>query len=76
MLENRTTFLDWDRQIMGPIFDEKGVEQGGVNSDHFYKIFGKDQLRICQASNFGVSINIYIISKQEWFCDILDRLSR
>ena len=36
-LESRDTFLDWNKKIMGPIHDEKGVEQGGVNSDHFYK---------------------------------------
>ena len=61
-LENRATYLDWDRQIMGPILDEKGVEQGGVNSDYYYKIFGKDQITICQASGFGVSINGLVTS--------------
>ena len=28
-LENRQTFIDWDGQLMGPISDEQGGEQGG-----------------------------------------------
>ena len=43
-LEHRTTFIDTDRQFMGTIKDQKGIEQGGVNSDHYYKIHAKDQL--------------------------------
>ena len=31
-LEARTTFVEWDKQLMGPIVDEQGVEQGGINS--------------------------------------------
>ena len=27
---------EWDRQLMGPIADRIGVEQGGVSSDIFY----------------------------------------
>ena len=27
-LENRITFCEWDKQLMGPIHDEQGVEQG------------------------------------------------
>ena len=26
---NRITFCEWDKQLMGPINDEQGVEQGG-----------------------------------------------
>ena len=37
-LENRTTFCQWDGQLMGPISDQRGVEQGGPNSSDFYKI--------------------------------------
>ena len=61
-LENRNTYLDWDKKIMGPIYDEKGVEQGGVNSDHYYKIFGKEQLSLSQDSNLGVSLHGITIS--------------
>ena len=49
-LRSRTTFLDWDKSIMGPIADERGLEQGSVNSSDFYKIFGKDQLDSAQQS--------------------------
>ena len=41
-LGNRQTYLDWNGQLMGPILDEQGVEQGGINSSDFYKIFGKE----------------------------------
>ena len=39
---------------MGPIKDERGLEQGGVNSSDFYKIFGKEQLTMAQDSGLGV----------------------
>ena len=61
-LFNRATYLDWGRKIMGPIADEKGVEQGGVNSDYYYKIFSKEQLTICQDSNMGVSVHGIVTS--------------
>ena len=48
--------VDWDRQLMGPIQDEKGVEQGGSNSGEFYKIFGKTQLTLAQSSKLGVKL--------------------
>ena len=47
---------------MGPIYDEKGVEQGGVNSDHYYKIFGKEQLLVSQGSCLGVAMRDITIS--------------
>ena len=43
---------------MGPIIDECGLEQGGVNSSDFYKIFGKEQLATAQLSELGVRIEI------------------
>ena len=50
-LESRAAFLDWNKQIMGSIKDQKGVKQGGVNSDHFYEILGNEPLSISQKSN-------------------------
>ena len=47
---------------MGPIIDECGLEQGGVNSSDFYKIFGKEQLATAQLSELGVKIGNLIIS--------------
>ena len=61
-LSNRSTCLEWDKQLVGPIMDECGVEQGGVNSSEFYKIFGKDQLSNAQDSELGVSMNNVVIS--------------
>ena len=43
-LENRQTVLDYNGNLMGPIRDEQGLEQGGKNSSEYYKIFGKEQL--------------------------------
>ena len=36
-LDNRTTYCQWEDQLMGPISDELGVEQGGPNSSEFAK---------------------------------------
>ena len=49
-VSHRQTVLDWDTNLMGPIHDELGLEQGGVNSSDFYKIFGKEQLELAQKS--------------------------
>ena len=43
-LENRRTLIEWEENMMGPIIDESGLEQGGVPSSDFYKIYGKEQL--------------------------------
>ena len=55
-LAGRKTFAEWDKQIMGPIHDELGVEQGGVNSGDFYKIYAKSQLQMAQSSQLGVKL--------------------
>ena len=61
-LGNRRTFIDWSGNLMGPIEDEQGLEQGGVNSSDFYKIFGKEQLTSAQDSKLGVEIGNLTIS--------------
>ena len=55
-LENRTTFCQWDGQLMGPIRDQLGVEQGGPNSSEFYKIYNNEQLSSAQQSGLGIPI--------------------
>ena len=55
-LKSRLTYIEWDKQIMGPIYDMLGVEQGGPNSGDYYKIFGKQQLADDQASGLGVPL--------------------
>ena len=61
-LENRKTFIDWDGQLMGPISDERGLEQGGPNSTDFYKIFGEEQLSTAQLSSLGIQLGDLTIS--------------
>ena len=61
-LSGRQTVVEWDRQMMGPILDQQGLEQGGVNSSDFYKIFGKEQLSLAQNSQLGVPLPISTIS--------------
>ena len=61
-LKNRRTHCDWDSNLMGPIFDTLGVEQGGVNSDNYYKLTNNEQLSIAQKSELGVVMNDITIS--------------
>ena len=43
-IDNRVTYIEWDKTLMGPINDEQGVEQGGPNSTEEYKIYNNEQL--------------------------------
>ena len=43
-LSNRTTYCQWEDQLMGPIYDDCVVEQGGPNSSEFYKIYNNEQI--------------------------------
>ena len=61
-LSNRETILDWDGVLMGPISDEQGLEQGGLNSSEFYKIFAKEQLTSAQKSKLGVRMKNLTVS--------------
>ena len=56
-LENRITFCEWNKILMGPIHDELGVEQGGVNSSDYYKIINNEQLSVPQDTDFGVNLS-------------------
>ena len=55
-LLNRITFCEWDHKLMGPIYDQHGLEQGGCNSSDLYKIYNNDLLSLLQQSNQGVHI--------------------
>ena len=55
-LVSRKTYPEWNKTLMGPINDEVGVEQGGVNSGDFYKIYAKNQLQMAQDSKLGVKL--------------------
>ena len=67
-LAARETVVEWNGSLMGPINDEQGLEQGGINSSEFYKIFGKEQLTVAQNSNLGVPLstaNIFAIREAD-----------
>ena len=56
-LHRRCTYLDWNKQIMGPILDEFGLEQGGPNSGDFYKLYNNDLLKTTQKSEQGIKLD-------------------
>ena len=41
---------------MGPVIDEHGVEQGGINSSNFYKLYNNELLETLQKSCQGVQM--------------------
>ena len=56
-LENRQTFLEYQKRFAGPITDSCGLEQGGVSSSDFYKLYNNPQLSFPQASKLGVDMS-------------------
>ena len=61
-LEHRSTFVDWNGVLMGPIDDERGLEQGGINSSDLYKIYAREHLDLAQQSCLGVQMHDVTIS--------------
>ena len=61
-LQNRQTYIEWDGSVMGPILDQCGLEQGGVSSSDFYKIFSRDQLAMAQDSRLGAPLGNLLVS--------------
>ena len=61
-LENRVTFLEWEKILMGPVKDTSGVEQGGTYSSDQYKLYNNEQFTTAQESKFGVDIGPLSIS--------------
>ena len=55
-LKSRRTFCEYDKQMMGPILDTKGVEQGGIASSDKYKLYNNEQGTSAQNSNLGVTL--------------------
>ena len=53
-LLNRITFCEWEQKLMGPIYDQHGLEQGGCNSSDLYKVYNNDLLKLLQRSEQGV----------------------
>ena len=55
-LSNRKAIIEWNKELLMLIFDEQGVEQGGIKSGELYKIYNNEQLKVSQASPFGINI--------------------
>ena len=55
-LESRKTFLEWNHQVLGPINDELGFEQGGISSGDFYTLYNSQQLTSGQEARLGIDI--------------------
>ena len=47
---------------MGPINDEQGLEQGGVNSSDHYEIYAREQLHLAERSKLGVKLGNLVVS--------------
>ena len=59
-LRNRLTYIEWDKQLMGPIMDTMGVEQGVWASDRIYRLVNNEQLHTAQQSELGVDIGLVV----------------
>ena len=55
-LSNRVTVIEWDKELLGPINDEQGLEQGGCISSDGYKMYNNDLLKLLQESHQGVQL--------------------
>ena len=53
-LANQLTYCYWEGQLMGPLCNELGVEQGGPNSGDHYKLYNNEQLTEAQDSGLGL----------------------
>ena len=61
-LSNRTTYCDFDDQLMGPILDTRGLEQGGILSSEAYKLYNNEQAITAQRSGLGASLGFTMVS--------------
>ena len=55
-LSNRETFCDYNKELMGPILDVRGLEQGGISSSDEYKLYNNEQVVFAQISGLGVTL--------------------
>ena len=61
-LGNRLTYCEWTKELMGPIRDLLGVEQGGINSDRLYKLANNCQIKVAQESKLGIDMGSMVAS--------------
>ena len=55
-LHNRHTFCEFNHQLMGPILDRRGLEQGGIYSSDAYKIYNNEQTISSHQSSLGAFV--------------------
>ena len=55
-LKNRKTICEWQKTLMGPIEDAWGLEQGGINSSEFFKVYNNEQITSANQSELGVPL--------------------
>ena len=61
-LSHRETYCDYNKELMGPIRDVRGLEQGGISSSDEYKIYNNEQAIFAQLSSLGVTLGNRTIS--------------
>ena len=57
-LSSRKTYCEFDKTLMGPIHDTRGLEQGGISSSDLYKLYNNEQAQTAQNSGLGVSLDM------------------
>ena len=60
-LRNRLMFVEWDKQMMGPFRDTRGVEQGGCASDRIYRLVNNEDLEVAHRSELGVDLGLALV---------------
>ena len=53
---------NFDDQLMGPILDTRGLEQGGILSSEAYKLYNNEQAITAQRSGLGASLGFTTVS--------------
>ena len=61
-LGSRKTYCEFNKTLMGPIIDVRGLEQGGISSSDEYKLYNNEQAKVSQASGLGVTMRGSTIS--------------
>ena len=68
-LSNRLTYCSWEQDLMGPIFDQHGLEQGGCSASDCYKIYNNNLFetvqKSCQGVDFGNGLVISAVGQAD-----------
>ena len=55
-LATRRTFLQFSSNLMGPIHDQRGVEQGGVNSGDQFQLANNKEIIVTNSAGLGLNM--------------------